>query len=311
MAKSDKVDGMEISGDGVCNCSACQKGKQMQKVIPHSTQEQVTEVLGQVFSDMCSPMETSTVEGFHYFITFTNDYSQFTYVSFCKTKDNALAAFKTWKACAEKETGKSLKILCTDGGGEYTSTAFNSFLAECGIKCKTTNAYTPQENRVSKHGNCTINTLAQSLQRKFLKRKPYLWLYGPSLSHTLYGSKTMSSLTPLNPPIPHSMFTLARSQISSQSVYLAVKPTSMFQKSTSLNSVNTQLNVFMSVLHWKRVPTCSIIGSRGTFSNPKMSSLKNPWIEVKLMSTLIVTLTTLMALVIQRGDQRLWITKRN
>ncbi len=74
MVKSDKVDGMEISGDGVRNCSACQKGKQTWKVIPHSTQEQVTEV-GWVFSDICGPMETSTVEGFHYFITFTDDYS--------------------------------------------------------------------------------------------------------------------------------------------------------------------------------------------------------------------------------------------
>ncbi len=151
---------MEISGDGVCNCSACQKGKQTRKVILHSMQERVTEVLGWVFSDVCGLMETSTVKGFCYFITFTNDYSRFTYVGFCKTKDNALAAFKTWKACAEKETGKSLKILCTDRGGEYTSTTFNSFLAECGIKCETTNAYTPQENGVSKHANHTINTLA-------------------------------------------------------------------------------------------------------------------------------------------------------
>ncbi len=109
---------------------------------------------------MCGPMETSTVKGFHYFITFTDDYSRFTYVSFCKTKDNALAAFKTWKVHVEKETGKSLKILCTDGGGEYASTAFNSFLAECGIKHETTNVYTPQENGVSEHANRTINTLA-------------------------------------------------------------------------------------------------------------------------------------------------------
>ena len=118
------------------------------------------EVLGWVFSDICGLMETSKVKGFHYSITFTNDYSQFTYISFCKTKDNALAAFKTWKACAEKETGKSLKILCTDGGGKYTSATFSSFLAECGIKHETMNAYTPQENGVSKHANHTINTLA-------------------------------------------------------------------------------------------------------------------------------------------------------
>src|SRR5260221_6452008 len=160
MAKSDKVDGMEILGDGVHDCSACQKGKQTRKVIPHSTQERATEVLGQVFSDVCGLMETSTVKGFHCFITFTDDYSRFTHVSFCKTKDNALAAFKTWKACAEKETGKSFKILCMDIGGEYTSTAFNSFLAECGIKHETMNVYTPQENRVSKHTNRTIKCLS-------------------------------------------------------------------------------------------------------------------------------------------------------
>src|SRR5258708_25172540 len=117
----------------------------MRKVMLHSTQEWATEILGQVFSDVCGLMETSTVEGFCYFITFTDDYSQFTHVGFCKTKDNALAAFKTWKAHAEKETGKSLKILHMDGGSKYTSNA----LAKQGIKCETTNAYTPQENRVS------------------------------------------------------------------------------------------------------------------------------------------------------------------
>ncbi len=46
---------------------------------------------------------------------------------------------------------------------------------------------------------------------------------------------------------------------------------------------------------------CSIIGSKGAFSNPEMLNLKNPRIEVKIMLTLIVTLMTLMALVIQRG----------
>ena len=89
------------------------------------------------------------VEGYHYFVTFTDDYSQYTHISFCKTKDDTLAAFKTWKAHAEKETGKSLKILHTDGGSKYTSNPFSSYLAKQGIKRETTNAYTPQENGVS------------------------------------------------------------------------------------------------------------------------------------------------------------------
>ena len=77
-------------------------------------------------------METPTLEGCWYFIT-TDDLSHYTHISLCKSKD---------KAQAEKETSKSLKILCTDGRGEYTSSAFNTFLAENGIKRETTNPYT-------------------------------------------------------------------------------------------------------------------------------------------------------------------------
>ena len=50
-----------------------------------------------------------------------------------------------------------------DGGGEYTSMAFSSYLAENGIKRELTNAYTLQENSVSKHANWTLNNLACSM----------------------------------------------------------------------------------------------------------------------------------------------------
>ena len=85
------------------------------------------------------------------------------HIGFCKSKDDTLAVFKVWWACVEKETGKSLKVLCTDGGGKYTSGAFNIYLAENGIKCETTNPYTLQENGVSEQANRTINNLACSM----------------------------------------------------------------------------------------------------------------------------------------------------
>ena len=68
-----------------------------------------------------------------------------------------------WKACTEKETGQTLKILHTDGGGEYTSNAFSTYLAEHGIKHELTNAYTPQENSISKQANWTLNNLTYSM----------------------------------------------------------------------------------------------------------------------------------------------------
>src|SRR5260370_6143121 len=91
-----------------------------------------------------------------------------------------------------------------DSSGEYTSTAFSSYLAENGIKCELTNAYTPQENGVSKCANWTLNNLAQSMiadAREVLQAKSLpvslwsqavhhvAWIKNHTLTHSL-NSKT-------------------------------------------------------------------------------------------------------------------------
>uniref|UniRef100_A0A1X7SV13 Integrase catalytic domain-containing protein n=1 Tax=Amphimedon queenslandica TaxID=400682 RepID=A0A1X7SV13_AMPQE len=48
-------------------------------------------------------------------------------------KSEALERFMEFKATAEKETGKCIKALRSDRGGEYTSDAFTSYLKEHGI----------------------------------------------------------------------------------------------------------------------------------------------------------------------------------
>src|SRR5258708_32102983 len=105
--------------------------------------------------------------------------------------------FKQWRAHMEKETGKTLKILHTDGGGKYTSNTFSTYLADNGIKCELTNVYTPQENGVSKHANCTLNNLAQSMiadAKEVLQNKslpPSLWSHA---IHLWLGSRIRCSL---------------------------------------------------------------------------------------------------------------------
>src|SRR5258705_12250286 len=163
MVKTEAITGIALNGSGSQNCLACWKGKQTQNIIPQVTQEQSTEVLGWVFSDICGPIETTSIKGYWCFITFTDDFSHYTHVRLCKAKDDALNIFKMWKACAEKETGQTLKILHTDGGGKYTSNNFSTYLAEHGIKCELTNAYTLQENSISEQANWTLNNLAHSM----------------------------------------------------------------------------------------------------------------------------------------------------
>src|SRR5260370_4621234 len=125
MVQADAITGITVVGSGNGSCSACCKGKQTRSLIPQVTQDWAMEVLGWIFSDICGLIDTS-IKGYHYFITFTNDFSCYTHIGLTKSKDEALNVFKIWKTHAEKETGKSLKILHTDSVSEYTYTAFNS-----------------------------------------------------------------------------------------------------------------------------------------------------------------------------------------
>lgn len=77
-------------------------------------------------------------------------------------KSEAFPKFKTWLAMVERETGKLMKCLRSDNGGEYTSTEFKQFCDTKGIKRHFTVPNTPQQNGVAERMNRTLDS--------------YLWL---------------------------------------------------------------------------------------------------------------------------------------
>ena len=77
-----------------------------------------------VYSDICGPMEVESMGGNKYFITFIDDVSRKVWVYLLKTKDQAFQTFKLFHTMVECETGRKLKCLRTDNGGEYTSREF-------------------------------------------------------------------------------------------------------------------------------------------------------------------------------------------
>ncbi|RDY02147.1 hypothetical protein CR513_14447, partial [Mucuna pruriens] len=58
-------------------------------------------------------------------------------------KGKAFEVFKRFKAMVEKQCGRFIKILRTDGGGEYTSHDFNSYCDKEGIIHEVTPPYIP------------------------------------------------------------------------------------------------------------------------------------------------------------------------
>jgi transposase InsO family protein len=63
----------------------------------------------------------------------------------------------------EVETGRRLRVLRTDNGGEFTSVEFEMYYAEHGIERQHTAPYTPQQNSVVERRNQSVVTMARSL----------------------------------------------------------------------------------------------------------------------------------------------------
>jgi transposase InsO family protein len=89
-------------------------------------------------------------------VIFIDDYSRKTYIYFLKTKDEVFDRFKEFRALVENQTGRRIRVLRSDNGGEYTSNEFVEYCATEGIKKELTVPYNPQQNGVVEHKNKTI-----------------------------------------------------------------------------------------------------------------------------------------------------------
>lgn len=119
-------------------------GKQPRKHIPKRSTWRAKEVLELVYSDICGPINPTSTSGKKYVLCFIDDYSRKAWVYLLKEKSEAFSHFKQFRRRIETATGKRLKCLRTDRGGEYTSTEFSDYCKEQGLRRQLTTAYTPQ-----------------------------------------------------------------------------------------------------------------------------------------------------------------------
>ena len=108
-------------------------------------------------------MQTTSLGGTRYFLIFVDDKSRFTWVYFIRKKRDVFEYFKEFKTMVEKQTGKSIKILRSDQGGEYTSGAFDTYCKKNEIVQHFTVSSTPQQNDVAERKNRTLVECARSM----------------------------------------------------------------------------------------------------------------------------------------------------
>jgi len=80
-----------------------------------------------------------------------------------KAKSEAFEMFQKFKILVEKQSGKSIKVLRTYGGGEYTSKVFEKFCEDNGIVHEVTAPYTPQHNVLAERRNRSLLDMTRNM----------------------------------------------------------------------------------------------------------------------------------------------------
>ena len=83
----------------------------------------------------------------------------FTSVYFLKHKFEVFGLFKVFKALVENQSGRKLKILKFDNGGEYVKSDFIQYCEDVGIQTQHSIPYTPQQNGVVERKNRSLKEM--------------------------------------------------------------------------------------------------------------------------------------------------------
>lgn len=170
------VKGMEIKGNtaGVKEtCEICIKGKfvQTRNRKPDARAKKPLEL---VHTDLAGPMQPTSLEGFRYAQSFTDDYSGTMMVYFLKSKSDTIEA--TERFLADTRPYGEIKCLRSDNGGEFASKEFKSLMTKNKIRHETSAPYSAHQNGTAERGWRTLGEMTRCLLMESGLPK-YLWNY--------------------------------------------------------------------------------------------------------------------------------------
>ena len=99
----------------------------------HEKENRASVILEKIHTDVCGPFLVASIAKHRYYVIFVNEFSRKCWISFMQKKDQTFSMFCEFKALVEKESGKQVKALRSDNGGEYISNEFKDFCIREGI----------------------------------------------------------------------------------------------------------------------------------------------------------------------------------
>ena len=150
--------------DTQSSCSACGKFKTHRITVPKTSSRTFSP--GECWvSDSKGPFRTESIGGARFYTLYMDAVTRFKIIKFHASLDSATqqANFAEVAAWSQRQTGRPVKIFRSDNGSEYTSTAFNNWLAKRGITHETSTADAQWQNGLAERAHRTIMEMALSM----------------------------------------------------------------------------------------------------------------------------------------------------
>lgn len=145
------------------DCISCRIGKQSRLHFPSSSQERATSVGKAIHMDICGPFGEGSAEVKQYFILFKDEYSNYRFIYFLKSRDEAFDCIRETVATIYAETQKEVRQIVSDCGSEFTSKRSKEYFVQNKILHRKSAPFTPAQNGFIERDNRTVMEGARSL----------------------------------------------------------------------------------------------------------------------------------------------------
>ncbi|GKC65647.1 retrovirus-related pol polyprotein from transposon TNT 1-94 [Tanacetum coccineum] len=126
--------------------------------------------------DLCGPIRVESINGKKYILVIVDDYSQFTWFKFLRSKDEAPKTIIECIKNIQVHLNATVRNVRTDNGTEFVNQTLRNFYENVGILHQTSVARTPQQNGVE-----AINTACYTQNRSLIhlryNKTPYVLMH--------------------------------------------------------------------------------------------------------------------------------------
>ncbi|POW05442.1 hypothetical protein PSTT_09661 [Puccinia striiformis] len=146
------------------DCDTCKLSKATR--LPFSgTRPKSCKPLDNLHIDLSGIIRIPCIYNYSYFLLIIDEFTRMTFIYFLKskTKEEIFESINSFIIKAERHWDRKVKMITTDGGGEFINSLLMPYCHELGIMKNTTAPYTPQQNSIVERSMRTIVTKARSM----------------------------------------------------------------------------------------------------------------------------------------------------